>query len=180
MKHLLKLIVVASFINLLASCSDDDKQKTALTFTNDFEYLRGWSGLNVRYSKIAHSGYASNIIDTINPYGINFENQYKNISLGTLKKLTVRAWVYFTEKNCKGQIVVAAGPGGGQPTKMWNGIILENTVLEPKTWTKIESSIDIPATLGKDDYFSIYGWCNGKYAIYLDDVEIEFTDNTSK
>lgn len=180
MKHLLKLIVIAGFISLLASCGGDDKQKTALTFTNDFEYLRGWAGLNVRYSKIAHSGFSSEIIDTINPYGINYLTNINNITNGKLRKVTVSAWIYFTEKNCKGQIVVASGPGGGQPLKMWNGIILENKVLEPKTWTKIEESLDIPANIAPEDLFQVYSWNNGKHPIYVDDFEIEFFDNSSK
>lgn len=180
MKNLFKLFTSIGIIALIASCGGEEKKNSPLNFTNDFEYLRHWAGKNVRFSKIAHSGNASNIIDTINPYGVSFEPQYKDISLGTLKSVKISAWVYFTEKNCKGQIVVAAGPGGGQPTKLWNGIVLENTVLEPKTWTKVESILDLPATLGKEDFFSIYGWCNGKYPFYIDDFELEFVDNTTK
>ena len=166
-------IFLAFFILITCFGCNKNKQQ-GLVYFNDFENIKGWTDVLLD-RKPVHSGSYSNRLDSINTYGETFKLSFKEISDHIIRKVKVKLWVFFPNKEAKGKFVIEIN----QPDKknlFWIAKNIEELVKTPGEWTQIEMEFSF---VNKDymlpqNVIKIFPWNLNKQPFFVDDVRLEF------
>ncbi len=148
-------------------------------FYNDLEsnsVSDNWIGLQSIDSGFAHSGNYYSHTDSVNVYGLGFEDQLPE---GLIRKNTVvliSGFIQNSSINTNPLFVITIIDSNNE-TLLWKGISLKNGVQDINTWVYFSDSVLIPASLTDGSKIKAYLWNQEKSSsVNLDDLRIEFKE----
>lgn len=155
------------------------KGKQLMSFSTDFEKTQpGWGNHSISKPIVgAHSGLFTTKVDSLLEYsdGLSFTAtntlfNKKNILLKT------SFWKYDNQSQSKAKFVISIDSPDGK-NYFWRA--LNETVPNLKgDWEKVTSAIELPLIKTAQDKISIYLWNLGKKQILIDDIEVNFIEET--
>ena len=163
----------------LAACSDSEFSEfpAGVITRNDFENVQGWGGANESgvTSEKAHSGKYSVCVNPQIEFSYTYIRQLAQMSSGKPKRITVSAWAWVPDKDCKASLTleIKHSPEKGTPV-MYDGMELSSTVRSFKSWEKVSKTFVLPDSVAATNQLKLYMWRGSSpRPVYLDDISIK-------
>lgn len=165
------LTLACLFINILYSCKES-KEPENLTFTNNFDNIKGWIEYNGYYDKVSYSSPYCLRLDTLTQFGIPFKIKFSEIGMKRSVKFSIMCLHEQTSAEAKLVITV------NSPEKQnvfWYGYSTKEIIDESQKWFNVTHQIDIDTIAVKpQNDLLIYVWNTGTTPVLVDNYKIEF------
>ncbi|MBI5219872.1 MAG: hypothetical protein HY958_13175 [Bacteroidia bacterium] len=169
-----KFVFFLFMVSVVFSCSkkthNEPDTSNKISFASDMECIDCWKNSNTLKPGIAHSGQYASKLDSATEYSYGFAQDFKNIDLKKINKVTVKVWGYFPEPDIKAQLVVSID--SANKSKNWYGFKLEDAIKTPKQWTEVNFPVFLPPTCLPGDVLKVYVWNRDKFTFFIDDLEL--------
>lgn len=140
---------------------------------NDFEGTVSWNATGLRSSERAFSGKYSYKIYAGNQYSEAFELQF-NSMFSTPPESVKLKWKTYSEENINDARFVIDLQRDGE-SYSWQGFEITK-YWEKNKWIENEIELPLPDNLNLTDIIKIYAWNGSVTPVFIDDIEIRFTN----
>ena len=163
MKVNLKIILI---LFAIYSCNDRNEK-----YTNDMENIDGWFHHEQIKNGFANSGNYYCITTEEKPYSITFRKKINKFKEGEkINKISVSAWVMFTNKECQASLVASIDSSDNFIPVVYTNTNLTSQSAELKKWVELKLDLNIPNNIDRNFFVSIYVKNTGKFPVLVDDI----------
>lgn len=171
----IKLLIAASLLVLLYSCSDEESVKIPFRHVEVMDMDHGVFNVNtIIEGDNPHSGKKFSRTDSLNAYGIGYTYMIPDSLRNDTITLNVNAWVRKGDLNDNGDIVVSVS--NKDSILVWLGCDAKSAVSSVNTWSQIDRSFRLPinVTSRENIFITIMSFNNAAHKNFdVDDLVIE-------